>query len=303
MILSLKKGLEVKGVASASTEDDTSPTGRDWQIFRREVGAGVPSSLPFARFLDVAIMHNLFSLIDGGAHLTPLWELVRAVKSHPDAAGRSPCDLLSMVETVFKTWISASDGRYRLHPPESRPRDVDDVWMEEFHRVHFEAGVEAVLSAEAARAEFLHIVRVSYYALGDTPIRGALSQAAVCPLEFPNDLDGTEGYKRFLSFAGWFQVMRGDRTIYLPCERLGQELEVDSKTVWRYREMAMDDGLLTHVEAHKFRGKGRRGRAAGYRFDLSRFSGLAEAWSEICGGDDSESIDNQQHWPSRLPDK
>ena len=85
MSYSARGGFErEKGVAAAGWGGRSSGDS-DWQTFTSEVQEGTLSSLPFPRFLEMAIMHNLHSLIDGGAHLSPLWEFARALKARGSA--------------------------------------------------------------------------------------------------------------------------------------------------------------------------------------------------------------------------
>jgi hypothetical protein len=82
-------------------------------------------------------------------------------------------------------------------------------------------------------------------------------------------------YEFFVSVAGHLQVAMGDKDIKLPVERVGEIMKVTKMTISRYRGMAIEDGYLKVVKAHKYRPKG-RGDATAFRFDVIRFPALRD---------------------------
>jgi hypothetical protein len=83
----------------------------------------------------------------------------------------------------------------------------------------------------------------------------------------------TRGYEQFLSIAGWLQVGMGDRNILLPVHKLASLLEVDPRTIGRYRQWAIVDGFLVEVAEAQHDS----GRATEYRFNVARCRMLEEA--------------------------
>jgi hypothetical protein len=69
------------------------------------------------------------------------------------------------------------------------------------------------------------------------------------------------------------QVIVGDKSFYLPCQKVSELLKVSKMTVSRYRRWAVEDTYLRIVEDAKFRSKG-RSEATEFRFDVSRWSCL-----------------------------
>jgi len=113
------------------------------------------------------------------------------------------------------------------------------------------------------------------YKIGETPLGNALEKAQAHPLQ-PERASRYRAflarYSRFVSLAGWLQVAMGDRSILLPCEKIGELLGENKKTVSRLRQIAVQDGYLVEVRKHSFAGR----RATEFRFDVSRFADLLE---------------------------
>ena len=84
--------------------------------------------------------------------------------------------------------------------------------------------------------------------------------------------DDSPLYDRFASTAGWLQVLRGDKTILLPCTRMGRLLGVDQRVISHMRERAEQEGLLKLVKKHSFK----KGQATEFRFRVEAFSELQE---------------------------
>jgi len=108
------------------------------------------------------------------------------------------------------------------------------------------------------------------YAKGAGPLEWAAAMSCQYPLSDPEDLQ-IDRYNKFLSIAGWLQVIRGDAPIVLPVERLAGELGVTAQHVSNWRQRAQQQGLLSEVKryvAHK--------QATQFRFAVERFSILRE---------------------------
>jgi len=105
---------------------------------------------------------------------------------------------------------------------------------------------------------------------GDSPLDWAIGMAAQYPLSDPEEL-GLDRYNRFLSIAGWLQVLRGAEPVYLPVEKLAQILNVSPRSVSTWRAIAQRQGLLTVVSAYE-----RRKKATEFRFAVDRFGVLRE---------------------------
>lgn len=93
------------------------------------------------------------------------------------------------------------------------------------------------------------------------------------PLSDPEDL-GIERYNKFLSIAGWLQIVRGAEPIILPVAKLAGELGVTAQMVSQWRQRAQRQGILSEVKryvAHK--------QATQFRFAIERFSILRERGS------------------------
>ena len=81
--------------------------------------------------------------------------------------------------------------------------------------------------------------------------------------------NATDGYLMFLSVCGHLQTMLGNRSMYLPQDNLAKLLRVQGRTISRWRQWAVEDGMLRQTAP-----PGRR-CAAEYRFDISRYGPLA----------------------------
>jgi hypothetical protein len=78
-------------------------------------------------------------------------------------------------------------------------------------------------------------------------------------------------FPKFISVAGWLQVVNGNRAIWLPEDRLEELLGVRKETIRRYKRAAIKEGYLRQVKGSA------PGRPTGFRFDVRRFELLNEA--------------------------
>jgi hypothetical protein len=108
------------------------------------------------------------------------------------------------------------------------------------------------------------------FAKGEGPLEWAAAMSCQYPLSDPEDLR-LEKYNKFLSIAGWLQVLCGDKPIVLPVQKLASELGVTAQMVSHWRRRAQGQGVLSEVAryvAHK--------QATRFRFAVERFSILRE---------------------------
>jgi hypothetical protein len=120
------------------------------------------------------------------------------------------------------------------------------------------------LEEEHLESILAEIPRVRF-AKGAGPLDWAVAMAASYPVQDPEDL-GLKRYDRFLTIAGWLQVLCGEDPIYLPVEKLGQILGVSPRSVSTWRTMAKQQGLLTETSGY-IRGR----KATRFRFAIERF--------------------------------
>jgi hypothetical protein len=76
------------------------------------------------------------------------------------------------------------------------------------------------------------------------------------------------------NFSGAYVLDNAKRNIYLPTHDLGQLLGASPTTVAWYCELAQDAGYLKKMAEAKFSTIPGQGRAAEYKFDVSRFPEL-----------------------------
>jgi len=198
--------------------------------------------LPVAQCVSWAI-DNYLNFGEGEEWQSPLFSFVRIVKGHPDLIGLTSKGALQTVERILK-------GRL-----------TGDPWSRHFY-----------IDREDAQVEFLACWEKIRFVPGWDPLDQAVERSKKMQLIPKNER--TDGYQNFVSIAGWLQVTMGDRNIMLPCEKLGELLNCTQMTISRYRQWAMEDGLLTKMKEHRFKAGG-GGDATEFRFDTSRYDCLA----------------------------
>jgi hypothetical protein len=181
---------------------------------------------------------------------SPVFYFARLVKSHPAVTDLSDHEAMVKVEKLLRKW-------------EKFPTTADP-WKEFF---------PDATDGEAARLDFM----VSWNAVRHVPfhdvLSNALRQADSKPLEPPNERGPL--YKRFISLAGWLQVLLPGKPILLPTRRLADLLGCDQRTVSRLRKLAVEDKLLVPVKEHCYR-PGAKSRATEFRF-------VIECYAEFSG--------------------
>jgi len=137
--------------------------------------------------------------------------------------------------------------------------------------------VDDELTDEDAYLEFVTAWNNVQFKIGETPLDLAYRKSleARLPME-RGDEPVKQGYCRFVGLAGWLQVIMGDCSIMLPCEKTAALFSVSPMTISRYREMAIVDGYLSISRKHSRVER----RATEFRFDISKFEELRSAAEE-----------------------
>jgi hypothetical protein len=184
-----------------------------------------------------------------------LFYFIRLVKLHPDMARKTARQAMRAVERVMGRWQHAG----KLIPGFT----MTDwkYWLS--------------VDQEDAQTEFLQAWDRVRVLPGHSPLENALERAEREPLELLPELQErrTDGYRDFVSIAGWLQVGVGDRNILLPVEELAGPLRVKPMTISRWRTWAIEDGYLQAVKPYERPGKG-KGKATEFRFDVRKWDCL-----------------------------
>ncbi len=224
--------------------------------FRADLEAGVPSTLPFPVYLARAVQeYRRHVEEDGPPEWQVLFYFVRLVQGHPAMAGRSGKEAFRAVCEVMRSWsrrkgIPASQGWQ--HWLDVDCDDAETVFLDAWDKVR--------------------------YLPGRNPLRNALERAEQNPIILPEELADKrpDVYPRFVSLAGWLQVVMGDQPIKLPVREVGELLRILPMTVSRLRKFAVKDGFLKEIKPHRYAGKRGAGEATSFRFDVSRVPMLRE---------------------------
>lgn len=138
-------------------------------------------------------------------------------------------------------------------------------------------GFEPIEDDEQAYAEFSELWKKIRFRPDEGPLYQAEWKSLGSPLRTSRGKTRRlPGYERFVSFAGWLQVIMGDNPIYLPCRAVAERLHTTKRMVSVWRAWAVEDGILVKTRDHAFR-SGAKGRATEFRFDVSRWECLREA--------------------------
>jgi hypothetical protein len=179
---------------------------------------------------------------------SPVFHFARFCKAHPAITDLPDYAAVQEVENVMFNW-------------DDLPED-GDPWE------HFFPEAD---DCEAARIDFM----TSWNAIRHVPFQDILQNALRLSEEIPLRPAHPRGslYQRFVSLAGWLQVLANGRVIYLPTRKLNSLLGCDHTMVSRLRKLAIQDGLLTVAKQHSFRPNG-KGEATEFRFAVERFEVL-----------------------------
>jgi hypothetical protein len=181
---------------------------------------------------------------------TPLFHFARFIKAHPVVAELSSDEAAERVEEVLRGW-------------EEFP-STKNLWNSYFPEA--ESGEEPRLDFMVSFMKVLHVPFTDITA-------NALRLAEETPLKPPNERGPL--YQRFISLAGWLQVLMKEKVIILPTHKLGVLLHCNPRTVSRLRTLAASDGLLELVKEHQFRSAGGKNEASEFRFKSEYFQELS----------------------------
>ncbi len=219
---------------------------------RADHAAKRPSGLSVGDYLAAAVEAHWRrrGTSEAAKWTTPMWGFTRDVKGHPDLAGMAAEDAAGAVDAVFAAW--GEDGG------DPWPR-----WL----------GADG---GDDARMDFAFAWPRVRFLPGHTMLDAALEAAKQSPLPIPYAHRISDAYALFLGFAGWLQVLVGDRNIFLPTRTVGELIGKTHDTASRCCGLACDHGYLRKVKSGT-RGAGGARLAGEYRFDLARFNVLAKA--------------------------
>lgn len=192
------------------------------------------------------------------ADLSPLWEFVRSIKGiHSIGTKDGAGEAFKKVSAILKRFLRGN-----------QMKSDTDAWS-------YYLGV----SQEEAEAEFFEVWDKIRLLPGETPLHCAAEFSRRSPLGIKREVAAKRpsGYPKFISFAGWLQVVAGNTVIMLPCHDVGAILGVTGMTVSRYRRWAVEDGYLLKVKDHSYRGRGAENEATEFRFNVGLWTCLQQA--------------------------
>lgn len=192
-----------------------------------------------------------------------LWAFTRTAKAYPSWSGLSPAEALRTIESIVLGWPTNTIDDHGM----GRGARIGERWVEWL-----------AIESEDGRVELLTNWDKVRFLPGRDPVDNAIERAEREPLDFdPDNITlNTDGYKRFLSVAGWLQVVVGSDHIKLPVRLMGARLGVTRNTANGYCNAALADGYLELKREARHR-HGGRSLAREYVFDVQRFDCLADA--------------------------
>jgi hypothetical protein len=144
---------------------------------------------------------------------SPLWEFVRRAKRHPELRSVSAMEAANRVEKVIQAWGVETD----------QPVTWEVCFLE----------------SDDPRAEFIHTWPLVKWAA--EALQMALDDATILPMKPMESF--SSGYCRFVSLAFHLQL-HVNGPILLPCAKVGEILGCSAMTVSRYRNLALQAGIL-----------------------------------------------------------
>jgi hypothetical protein len=237
----------LKGVASATVS--TSPEEKTLEEKTQEYAHWVDPAQPLDAYAREAVEVVMAAKEDGWIFdwHSGVFHVVRYLKAHPQAAKMKPMALIRWLDKRRVDWMPDPDG------------DRDE-----------------------AEAEFVRHWDKIRFLPGESPIEAAHTRAKLEPFGLsPEVLENRpEKYAEFLNLVAWLVVTIGRPEVALPCERIGDVLDVTKMTVSTYRQFAIEDQYLTLVSPHRRPGKGTKGAATVYRLAVERL----ESVRKLLGG-------------------
>ena len=228
---------------------------RSHLILRRCVELNLPPNLSLPDHIRGAIGVETEHWWNRPDHIAPEahvgWDFTRWVRIHPALRESSVADAEFALDRAYPRW-------------------ADEV-----------AEIGECLDGEEVRLAFQAQWDKIRILPDENPLVAALHRSEVNPLSVPEATTALQ--TRFVSLAGWLQVVRGNASICLPTHKLGSLLDVSPRSVTRLRRFAELHGYIKTVRSHYFRpDEPGSARATEFRFDVRRFPALVEAASNDC---------------------
>lgn len=224
--------------------------------YQDEKAQRVPSSLSLDDYL-ACVVRELKRELEPENEWQRLFLFIRLSKAHPSLGKITAEKAAQAIDKVFRAW-------------QAQYQDAANTICEK---------------CLGGTQEDLHVAILQAwdkvrYLPGYSPLTNALERTRRTPLKLSREHAPkfTAVYERFVSIAGWLQVAMGDRPIFLPVHELSVLLHVQPMTITRYRQWAIEDGLLRLAPGgeSKYNGPGRKGRATEFRFNVGRFPILSD---------------------------
>jgi hypothetical protein len=184
--------------------------------------------------------------VTNGYPHSPLFHFARFCKGHPSIKGLPDHEASAVVEKIMFDWV----------PPGSDP------WEFFFPRA---------ADGDGARLDFMKSWLAVRYVPFEDILSKALALAEAKPLQ-PTPRR-TNLYTRFVSLAGWLQVLMRGQAIFLASRTVGLLLRCDQRTASTLCNLAIRDGFLTITKMECFR-LGGKSEAREYIFAVERFPEL-----------------------------
>jgi hypothetical protein len=166
---------------------------------------------------------------------TPLFDLTRRLKSHPELRGLTGRQAHRAITSIMK----------KRH-----------LSWEQFPAVS-DGDTEFITTWDKVR-----------YAEGDTPLLVAMREAKARPVTLSEEHEARAKYASFISFAYHLQLTVVGN-ILLPVRALAKVFGVSEQTISRWRHVAETDGFLIVVAQHKAGPHSRQ--ATVFRFNVDKF--------------------------------
>jgi hypothetical protein len=202
----------------------------------------VSPSLPLDEYLSRAqqiantFMTESQGKMQGGEYWrTPLFEFCRLAKAHASLAGLRAKLAIKRVEAWLRT-----------------------------QRTNWTSFV-GIADEDQGRDEFRGTWDKIRCPAGSDPLAAAVEKARKNPITIPEDWRYSNGYVLFVAVAAWLQQAQPDQPILLPCRKLAKLMGVSAMQISRYREWAVEDGLLIVTKASRYNADKGRGEATEFR--------------------------------------
>lgn len=184
-----------------------------------------------------------------GGYESALFRFVQILKSMPELSSSLQVD-----EATQRILSAFSPYDYTT---------LDEIWQ-----------VLGFKKLEDPTIEFRRTWKKTLFGSNSDPLTMALAMSRSSQLQPATGTWPSKRFGEFVSLCGWLQVLTFPDPIFLPVRTIGKCLEISPICVSRYREEAVDQGILVLVEPHKFSGSTRT--ATVYRFKIQDWDCLLE---------------------------